>query len=303
MDFRKAATLIGLFTATFLCTAFCATAEESEALNAPSVPLVSGIVVIDEPVEAFKTPFTWKEPSAKVANITAADPWSFGWTQILTSFGLLVTIVIAAVSFKTFAKWKREKLEEKRLDIALEALAIAYETRYVFEGIRSPGSSSSEWADLSVSDQKKKDAAGPFYAILKRIDYNKDYFSRLWSLQPRFMAVFGKDTSDYFMELHRARRAIEVSAGMLMREKIDGEKYQNDFREKLEADIWDLGGLRPDKVGKRLDAFVSGMEKSCLPIVIHGYSTGASAPWKRAYSWCVEKLTSTKLQLQASESR
>jgi hypothetical protein len=51
-------------------------------------------------------------------------PWSFGWTQLLTIIGLLITITIAIGGFRTFERWRKEKLEEKRIDIAIEALAL-----------------------------------------------------------------------------------------------------------------------------------------------------------------------------------
>jgi hypothetical protein len=44
---------------------------------------------------------------------------------------------LAIVGLRTFGKWKREKIEEKRIDVAIEALAIAYEAQLVFERIRS----------------------------------------------------------------------------------------------------------------------------------------------------------------------
>lgn len=295
MRVRKVDAWFAIIASALLGFTLRANAEVHETTPLPPVAVMDGILLEDGPSEAFRASFSWMEPREADKAPAIPSPWSFGWTQALTLLGLLITTAIAVVSLKTFDKWKREKIEEKRLDVALEALAVAYEARYVFEGIRSPGSSSSEWSDLQVSDEKKKDAAGPFYAILKRIDHNKDYFSRVWRLQSRFMAAFGKDTAEHFMEFHRARRAVEVSAGMLMRGKLDGDRYEPEFREKLEADIWDMSGLRPDEVGKRIEQFVGGIEKSCLPIVIHGYSAERSKPLKRAYAWCVNKLGRRKL--------
>jgi hypothetical protein len=68
-------------------------------------------------------------------------PWSFGWTQLLTIIGLLITITIAIGGFRTFERWRKEKLEEKRIDIAIEALALTYEARFIFDSIRSEMSS------------------------------------------------------------------------------------------------------------------------------------------------------------------
>jgi hypothetical protein len=53
-------------------------------------------------------------------------PWTFGWTQLLTIIGFCITIGIAIGGFRTFGRWKREKIEEKRIDVAIEALALTY---------------------------------------------------------------------------------------------------------------------------------------------------------------------------------
>lgn len=74
--------------------------------------------------------------------------WEFGWTQVLTIAGLIMTALISFLGLRTFGKWKREKLEEKKIEIAFEFLAIAYELKYAFEAIRSPFCSSYEYQDL-----------------------------------------------------------------------------------------------------------------------------------------------------------
>lgn len=77
-----------------------------------------------------------------------SDPWVFGRTQLLTIVGFLVTISIAVGSFRTFNRWKREKIDETKVQVALDGLAIAYDSKYVFAHIRSPFVSSAEWEDM-----------------------------------------------------------------------------------------------------------------------------------------------------------
>jgi hypothetical protein len=43
------------------------------------------------------------------------DPWAFGWTQLLTIVGFLITGAIAVGGFGTFERWRKQKLEEKKL--------------------------------------------------------------------------------------------------------------------------------------------------------------------------------------------
>ena len=110
------------------------------------------------------------------------DPWAFGWTPLLTVVGFFVTIGIAYFGFRTFERWKREKIEEKRIDIAIEALELAYECQEVFEMIRNPGTLGSEYADMprrDPEDDREWSQRGPFYAILKRVQDRADFFERL----------------------------------------------------------------------------------------------------------------------------
>lgn len=64
------------------------------------------------------------------------DPWAFGWTQLLTIVGFIITIAIAVGGFRTFGRWKRERIEERRMDIIFDVLSIAHEFRFVFDRIR-----------------------------------------------------------------------------------------------------------------------------------------------------------------------
>jgi len=197
------------------------------------------------------------------------DLWAFGWTQLLTIIGFIITVGIASIGFRTFGRWKREKLEEKRIEIAFDMLAIAYEARFIFAHIRGPMAYPHEWTDMPEAVSETADqrtARGSFYATLSRIAANKDYFERLWKLQPRCMAMFGAEVADVFMLVHRARREVEVAAQMLAS---PGRKFGNDMRSSLEHAIWDTGDFEPEKdeVGKKLTEFRVRTEALCKPII------------------------------------
>ena len=121
------------------------------------------------------------------------DPWAFGWNQLLTIAGLIITVVIAIGGFKTFGRWKREKIEEMRIDVAIRALALSYKSKFVFENIRSEMSFGYEWKDMPErpgDTEEKRGERGPFYAILKRIEAHKAFFENAWELQVECTAIF-----------------------------------------------------------------------------------------------------------------
>src|SRR5262249_11775350 len=158
------------------------------------------------------------------------NPWTFGWTQLLTIAGFIITIVIAIGGFRTFNRWKREKIEEKRIETAIEALALVYESKFVFDHIRSPMAFGYEWADMPDNYGEPRDERGSFYAVLKRIKANKEFFDRAWKMQVRCTALFGPHLEEIFLLVHRARRQIEVSAWMLLKDPEPTNKSEDNLK-------------------------------------------------------------------------
>lgn len=208
------------------------------------------------------------------------DPWAFGWTQILTIVGFAITIGIAVGGFRTFGRWRREKLEDHRIEVALDALTIAYETKFTFQNIRSPLTEGYEWADMprwEDDTESERQKRGPFYASIKRINANAKFFERVWQLQPRCMAFFGPKVEDTFMKLHRARRHIEVAAQMLAQRANEADPVETEdtrkLYEQLRRDLWDHGEFEPekDRVGKLLKEFVTEVIAFAEPIIEQEY--------------------------------
>jgi hypothetical protein len=207
------------------------------------------------------------------------DPWAFGWTQILTLVGFVITALIAIGGFRTFGRWKREKLEEKRIDLALEALAFAHKSKFIFDSIRSAMAFSYEWDDMPVvagEDDNRRSSRGEFYAVFKRMGHNKEFFEKAWDLQVRCSAMFGMKAQELFLLMHRARREIEVSAEMLFRDPHTSHPTPENLAtwNQFRADVWEAyGALAPegDKVGKKLTAFRDGIEGLCRPVIDRNY--------------------------------
>ncbi|WP_257170816.1 hypothetical protein [Bradyrhizobium sp. SRS-191] len=216
------------------------------------------------------------------------DPWAFGWTPLLTIIGFFVTIGIAYFGFRTFERWKREKIEEKRIDIAIEALELAYECQEIFEIIRSPGTLGSEYEDMPRRDGEAEPewrSRGPFYATLKRVQQHADFFERVAKLRPRYMALFGVPAADSFKLIREARAFVVVSAQYLCYRPFVGPDAQNQ-RIRMECDVW--GGMAEvylpdypgvDRVDVRLKGFVEETERRCRPIIDRTYAVAKSKRW------------------------
>jgi hypothetical protein len=220
---------------------------------------------------------TWAHAEEPTKLASPNNVWAFGWTQLLTILGLLITVSIATIGFRTFNKWRREKIEERRIEVAFEALEIAYQTKFVFQNIRSPVAEGWEWANMERRNGETDDAfnrRGPFYATFERIKANKDFFQRAWTAQPRCMAVFGSDIENTFLKLHRARRHVEVAAQMLAQRQTEHYGGPNDqatreLYEQLRRDMSDHGDFEPerDRVARLIREFISEVEAAARPLV------------------------------------
>jgi hypothetical protein len=97
------------------------------------------------------------------------NPWAFGWTQLFTIVGFLITIAIAIGGFRSFARWKRERIEERRIDIAFDVLSVAHESKFVFGRIRDPNGFEGEWKNMPPKEgesEQDRNMRGGSYATL-----------------------------------------------------------------------------------------------------------------------------------------
>lgn len=200
------------------------------------------------------------------------DPWAFGWTQLLTIIGFSITLCIAFGSFRTFGRWKREQIEERKLDVALEALSIAYEAQMVFEDIQRPFIGQHEWQNMPDEElnQEEKDRRKSLYAVINRLDRHVSYFERVLSLQPKFMAVFGSETKSSFMKLFRAQRGIQAAIEVLMFMDHPIRPDEKGTVAQLRSDIWNTkgpGADEPERNKKLVLEFQSDIERICAPLV------------------------------------
>lgn len=203
-----------------------------------------------------------------------ADPWAFGWNQLLTCFGLIVTGGIAICGFRTFDSWKREKIEERRIDIALDALSISYESKTVFGRIRNPNGFEGEWAQMPIrkgESPEHRASRGASYAILVRLNRESGFFDRVARLRPKAIAMFGARAEMAFERLENARAWIEDAANQLTWQipVVPPVRSQEDFdmRMRLRGDMWAGFAEQRDRVEDELGTFRSEMEVIFKPII------------------------------------
>ena len=144
--------------------------------------------------------------------------------SVVALIGIALTFGIAIAGFRSFGRWKREKIEERRIEVALDALAIAYEAGFRFESIRSPFFREDDDADIDAPSGDpsrfivhREEQRSP-YVVLKRMRESHDFFKKVFDIEPNFMAIFGAETEQIFSQLYDAQKIVEASAQALYEE-------------------------------------------------------------------------------------
>jgi hypothetical protein len=203
-----------------------------------------------------------------------------GWYEIVKDFaapfvglcGIGVTGAFAWAGLKTFDRWKREKIEEKRIDVAIEALAIGYESKIVFDYIRARQKRLYGVPGEQIQEQSMSE-------VLNRVDERQPFFDKALQLEPKFVAVFGRDTATIFEHLFSARQHVIAIAELLIDEyRFDPKPENAEVRQqhvKWRTQIF--GGQEtvdaPDKIGELLQKFRDEIETICRPIVDRSFGT------------------------------
>jgi hypothetical protein len=200
------------------------------------------------------------------------NPWAFGWNQLIAIIGFVITIGIAVGGYRTLESWRREKIEDRKVETAFEALSLAYESKSVFGLVRSSLAYEYEWKDMPTKENehdRDRKERGSYFAVLKRMSDNRDFFDRVWKLQPKFMAMFGHEAEAIFNHLHAARSIVRLAAQRLTWElpipPIERSEEDLQLRLQLREDIWAAGP--GDRVEKLLQEFRTGIERMCGPVI------------------------------------
>ena len=142
----------------------------------------------------------------------------------------------------------------------------------VFEDIQRPFVGQYEWQDMPDQgmNQEEKERRQPLYAVINRLARHISYFERVLALQPKFMAVFGSETNNTFLKLHRARNGIQAAIEVLMMMDAPIRPDQKETVAQMRSDIWNTKGpnvKEPEKTKKLVLEFKSDIERICGPLM------------------------------------
>jgi hypothetical protein len=192
--------------------------------------------------------------------------------------GILNVIAIVGAAFfglRTFNRWRNERIEERRIELAERALGLIFEVQEIFDYVRNPISWAGEGRTRERSANETSDQAknrDSDYIPFERMTYSKEYFDRVRVAVPSVRAVFGKETADTLNEIRRLHAEVIFAARTHVRNQqytgVLSEARQKSM-DRIEAILW-KGSEDPDPVDVRIAEAVASAEKRLLPVLRAG---------------------------------
>lgn len=210
------------------------------------------------------------------------------WTTVSSVFQGSIQVVATLIATGTVVwginTWRREHIGRKKIDLAEEILALAYEARDAFERIRYPLELAGEGGSRTSGREETPDekaALNYAYIPVERWNERADLFAKLRSLRYRFMALNGKEYDKPFDELVKIRcdlarpyRALKLKIDDLHKRRPgenDSPKYKEELNESWEKWQQDrdaqFGDDGDDLLIGRFDKMVHSLENLCRTVI------------------------------------
>jgi hypothetical protein len=183
--------------------------------------------------------------------------------------------------------WKREFIGKRQIELAEQILAKFFEIRDAVSFIRNPFSHNDEGStrqrsDLETPEQTQLLNRG--YIVFERYAKKEAAFAEFNTLKYRFMASFGAQTEEIFIETNRVLNSIFASAQMLAthywqrqgRVHMEADEFQKhvDEMHRHEGIFWDIG-TETDEISTKLNAIQVKLDaavKRCFQEPVSTYS-------------------------------
>lgn len=189
--------------------------------------------------------------------------------------------------------WKREFIGKRQIELAEQVLANFFEIKDAIAMIRSPFSHSGEGSTRQKGEYEAPETAKLLdrgYIVFERYSKKETVFVDFYTLKYRFMASFGAEAEQIFIDTNSVLNSIFVSAQMLGthywqrqgRVPMTPEEGKAHLAEMQQHEriFWDIGS-EDDEIRKKLTVIqerLDSLVKPCFQEPMRSYSF-LTKPW------------------------
>ena len=196
-----------------------------------------------------------------------------GWGTLVGAITVLVAAIIGA---NTFARWRQQKLAERRIEQAERILTATYKVRRRLSYVRGPAMWENE---LSAAEEKLKET-GDWDKVdgdneRRKLTTTQAYYTRIFAAKddrqaldeclPMARALFGEKLEQAMDKLNRVFWSVQVMVDVNYRDK---QYADNDFRKKIDSAIWEgYPSEDENEVDRTIKEQVKVIEDICVPVL------------------------------------
>ena len=192
------------------------------------------------------------------------------FTDIIQALAVVAVAIPASFGLTT---WRDQLIGKKKIELAEEALTLAYELQEVIQYARHPFSSGEgekrEGRENEPEGHRRSNDA--IYSRIVRLSEYGETFAKLQTVRIRFRAYFNEQAQDELAVFNTVRKEIIFSAWELINNSTDLDEYPKDLRTEMRNTVWDKSvAERPDKIRQKVDSAVAEIERVCRPVLAKG---------------------------------
>jgi hypothetical protein len=143
--------------------------------------------------------------------------WLVAKAPLFTAAAAIIGAVIAVLGFR---KWHPETTGKRKIELAEDILAGAYEAGAVIAWTRMPSGFAGEgetWPRVEGEDPDETRIRDSYYRVVERLNRDQNVFTTLEAKKYRAMAYFGKPVEQPFQDLRALNARIVSAASNLIR--------------------------------------------------------------------------------------
>jgi hypothetical protein len=196
-----------------------------------------------------------------------------GWGTLL---GALTVLVAALIGANTLARWRQQKLAERRIEQAERILTATYKVRRRLSYVRNSAiwgdetaaaeqqlKESGQWDKADSDNERRKLTTAQVYH--SRIVAGNDDRQALDECLPMARALFGEDLEKAMDKLNRVFWSVDVMVGANHR---DRGNVDQDFRRKIDSTIWEgYPSEEENETDQIIKEQVRIIEDICVPVL------------------------------------